>query len=104
MNAVTASIFWMTVQIAVFSLLGLAAFVAMRRRGPRAATACAATVLGLTLPLAMMIASPWPRWIAHQPEPSARLHQPDAQARVTPKVPAAAATDNQTSALAESPS
>jgi len=63
MNSITAGIFWMTVQIGVFSLLGFAAYLVFRRRGPKAATTCAATVLGLTLPLAAMIASPWPSWI-----------------------------------------
>src|SRR5262245_5355296 len=82
MNAVTASIFWMTVQIAVFSLLGIAAYQILRRRGPKAAATCAATVLALTLPLAVLVASPWPSWIAHQPEASTRLHEPDAHPRL----------------------
>jgi beta-lactamase regulating signal transducer with metallopeptidase domain/biopolymer transport protein ExbD len=65
MNAVTAGIFWMTVQIAVFSLLGFAAYLVLRRRGPKAAATCAATVLVLTLPLAILVASPWPSWLSH---------------------------------------
>ena len=62
MNAVAVTVFWMSVQIALFSLVGFAAFMLLRRRGPSAAAACCALVLGLTLPLAAMMVCPWPRW------------------------------------------
>jgi beta-lactamase regulating signal transducer with metallopeptidase domain len=58
----TATILWLSLQVLVFSLLGTLVFVASRRKGPNAATTCAATVLGLTLPLAVLSVSPWPRW------------------------------------------
>ncbi|HZZ29095.1 MAG TPA: M56 family metallopeptidase [Pirellulales bacterium] len=63
MNALTSAILWMAVQVLLFSLVGGAAFVLLRRRGPSAAVACAATVLALTLPLVFCLASPWPQWI-----------------------------------------
>ena len=62
MNTIAATILWMSVQIGLFSLVGFATFVLLRRRGPSAAAACCALVLGLTLPLAAMVVSPWPRW------------------------------------------
>src|SRR6478752_6290562 len=64
MNSITAGIFWMTVQIGVFSLLGFAAYLLLRQRGPKAAATCAAIVLALTLPLAVLVASPWPSWLS----------------------------------------
>jgi len=63
MNPITAAIVWMIIQVLLFSLIGGAAFVLLRRRGPSAAVACAAMVLALTLPLVLLLASPWPRWI-----------------------------------------
>src|SRR5438874_1740452 len=77
MNAITSIILWMSVQIALFSILGWLAFVVLRRRGPNTATMCAATVLGLTLPLAILIVSPWPQWqlpAADRAVNTARLH------------------------------
>ena len=65
MNALASSLLWLSVQVALFSLVGCAAFYAARRRGPQAAATCTAIVLGLTLILTAMIASPWPRWMAH---------------------------------------
>ena len=62
MNPIASTILWMSVQIAIFSVVGFLAFVLLRRRGPNAAAACCATVLGLTLPLAVMVVCPWPRW------------------------------------------
>ena len=62
MNAVAATILWTSVQIALFSIVGGLAFLLLRRRGPNSAAACCATVLGLTLPLAVMVLCPWPRW------------------------------------------
>src|ERR1700690_3371851 len=63
MNAVTSAIIWMTVQVLLFSLVGGATFLLLRRRGSSAAGACAAMVLGLTLSIVLLIVSPWPRWI-----------------------------------------
>src|SRR5437016_6082793 len=77
MNAITSIILWMSLQIALFSLFGWLAFVLLRRRGPNTATMCAATVLGLTLPLAILIVSPWPRWqlpVADRAANTTRLH------------------------------
>src|SRR4051794_40299224 len=62
MTTIAATILWMSVQIGLFSLVGFATFVLLRRRGPSAAAACCALVLGLTLPLTAMVVSPWPRW------------------------------------------
>ncbi|HEY2883216.1 MAG TPA: M56 family metallopeptidase [Pirellulales bacterium] len=62
MNALTSTLLWMSLQVALFSLLGVAAFALLKRRGPTTAVAISAIVLGLTLPLALLIASPWPRW------------------------------------------
>ena len=62
MNAVAVTILWMSVQIALFSIIGVLAFLLLQRRGPNSAAACCATVLGLTLPLAVMVFCPWPRW------------------------------------------
>ncbi len=62
MNAVAVTILWMSIQIALFSIVGVLAFLLLRRRGPNSAAACCATVLGLTLPLAVMVLCPWPRW------------------------------------------
>jgi Protein of unknown function (DUF1559)/BlaR1 peptidase M56/Type II secretion system (T2SS), protein G len=62
MNPSASTILWMSVQIALFSVVGFLALVLLRRRGPNAAAACCATVLGLTLPLAVMVICPWPRW------------------------------------------
>lgn len=57
-----SSLFWLTVQVAAFSVVGATMFLLVRRRGPSAAAACAATVLVLTLPLLLISLSPWPRW------------------------------------------
>jgi hypothetical protein len=57
-----SSLFWLTIQVAMFSVVGAGIFLLLRRRGPSAAAACAATVLMLTLPLLMISLSPWPRW------------------------------------------
>jgi hypothetical protein len=62
MNPIASTILWMSVQIALFSLVGFLALMLLRRRGPNAAAVCCATVLGLTLPLAVMVVCPWPRW------------------------------------------
>src|SRR5215813_9838301 len=62
MNAGISMVLWMALQVALFSIVGLLSFVLFRRRGPNGAVACAAVVLALTLPLALMVASPWPRW------------------------------------------
>ncbi|HEY2827053.1 MAG TPA: DUF1559 domain-containing protein, partial [Pirellulales bacterium] len=65
MNAFASAILWMTVQVLLFSLIGGAVFFLLRRRGPVSAGACAAMVLGLTLPLVLIMVSPWPRWISN---------------------------------------
>jgi Protein of unknown function (DUF1559)/BlaR1 peptidase M56 len=62
MNPIASTILWMSVQIALFSVVGFLALMLLRRRGPNAAAACCATVLGLTLPLAILVVCPWPRW------------------------------------------
>ena len=64
MNATTSAILWLSMQIAMFSLVGWLAFALLKRRGPNSATMCAAMVLALTLPLAAFVVSPWPRWIS----------------------------------------
>jgi hypothetical protein len=72
-----ASLFWLTVQVAMFSVVGAGIFLLLRRRGPSTAAACAATVLMLTLPLLMISLSPWPRWeIAAKREGMADRVQP----------------------------
>ncbi len=38
------------------------AFFALRRRGPNAAGTCAAMVLAITVPIVLVMVSPWPRW------------------------------------------
>jgi hypothetical protein len=55
MTTIAATILWMSVQIGLFSLVGFATFVLLRRRGPSAAAACCALVLGLTLPLTALV-------------------------------------------------
>ena len=62
MNALTSTILWMSVQVALFSLVGCGLFLVLRRRGPRSAATCTAIVLGMTLALALLAISPWPRW------------------------------------------
>src|SRR3954462_7155594 len=66
MNALASSLLWLSVQVALFSLVGCAVFYAARRRGPQAAATCTTIVLGLTLILTVMVASPWPRWMSHR--------------------------------------
>ena len=62
MNTISSMILWMAVQTALFSVVGTVAYLWLRRRGPIAATRFAVTVLALTLPLAALVVSPWPRW------------------------------------------
>jgi hypothetical protein len=62
MNVMATTVLWMSVQIALFSAVGLVAYLLLRRRGPSAAAACCALALGLTLPLAALVLCPWPRW------------------------------------------
>jgi beta-lactamase regulating signal transducer with metallopeptidase domain len=62
MNATTAAIVWMAVQVFLFTLAGSAVFLLLRRRGPSAAGACAAMVLAIAVPIVLVMVSPWPRW------------------------------------------
>jgi len=74
MNAATSAILWLSIQVFLFSLIGGAAYLLLLRRGPSAAVACAAMVLGFTLPIVLLMVSPWPRWIA-KPESSSLTSQ-----------------------------
>jgi BlaR1 peptidase M56 len=62
MNAIASTILWMSAQVALFSLVGCAAFMLLRRRGPSAAVAAAVSVLVATLLLSLVALSPWPHW------------------------------------------
>src|SRR5437016_5270423 len=62
MNAIASTILWVSAQVALFSLVGCAAFVLLRRRGPSAAVTAAVIVLVATLALSLAAVSPWPHW------------------------------------------
>ncbi len=75
MNTLTSTLLWMSVQVALFSLVGCGLCLLVRRCGPRTAATCTAVVLGLTLLLAAFALSPWPRWTPNVPSRAAAIPQ-----------------------------
>ena len=73
MNTLTSTLLWMSVQVALFSLVGCGLCLLVRRCGPRTAATCTAVVLGLTLLLAAFALSPWPRWTPNVPSRAAAI-------------------------------
>ena len=62
MNAITSIVLWISAQVALFSMIGCAAYLLLRWRGPQTAATGAAIGLAATLVLSVLVISPWPKW------------------------------------------
>lgn len=70
MNALVTLAVWGIAQVSAVSLLAIACYAVVRRRGPAVRSHVAATSLGVTLLVAALAVSPWPRWFSVGPNRS----------------------------------
>lgn len=67
MNAFTAGLLWGAFQVTLFTLVGLAAYLVARRRGPAAGSLTAACCLLMAVGVSALALAPWPRWYTLAP-------------------------------------
>ncbi len=67
MNAFTAGLLWGAFQVTLFMLVGLAAYLVARRRGPAAGSLTAACCLLMAVGVSALALAPWPRWYTLAP-------------------------------------
>jgi beta-lactamase regulating signal transducer with metallopeptidase domain len=64
MNSFGVAAVWGIAQVSAVALLAILCYALVRRRGPAARSHVAATSLGVTLLVAALAISPWPRWFS----------------------------------------
>jgi len=64
MNSFGVAAVWGIAQVSAVALLAILCYALVRRRGPAARSHVAATSLGVTLLVAALALSPWPRWFS----------------------------------------
>ncbi|HUY34883.1 MAG TPA: hypothetical protein VMV69_19205 [Pirellulales bacterium] len=62
MNALGISLLWMALQVTVFCLAGAGAYLVARRHGPAWGAVVLCGALVITVGIAALSFSPWPRW------------------------------------------
>ncbi|HEY2837871.1 MAG TPA: M56 family metallopeptidase, partial [Pirellulales bacterium] len=78
MNSLGIMAVWGIVQVSAVALVALASYALVRKRGPAARSHVAATSLGVTLLVAVLAISPWPKWISVSPGEQALQADPQA--------------------------